>query len=76
MNADDNDTVDNDTGNTTVIINEPVTKEVKKDPVVKKNDTKPYLVDKVWSPQQEGFLYYYSDGSVYNEQGQRVDNLS
>ena len=77
MVADDNDTVANDTGNVTIVINQPVTKEVKKVTPVKKNTTEePYLVKKVWSEQQEGYLYYYSDGKVYNEQGQRVDNIS
>lgn len=74
---DNNDTVDNDTGNVTIVINQPVTKEVKKVTPVKKNTTEePYLVKKVWSEQQEGYLYYYSDGKVYNEQGQRVDDIS
>lgn len=77
MVADDNDTVTNDTGNITVVINQPVTKDVKKVDPIKKNTTEePYLVKKVWSEQQDGYLYYYSDGKVYNEQGQRVDNIS
>lgn len=43
---------------------------------IKKNTTEPYLVKKVWSEQQEGYLYYYSDGKIYNDKGQRVDNIS
>lgn len=78
MTADNNtDDVDNDTGNITIVVNQPATKEVKKVTPIKKNTTEePYLVKKVWSEQQDGYLYYYSDGKVYNEQGQCVDNIS